>query len=352
MFFPVRASFLEVSLFTKHLSVMVKSGITVAESLRSLMEQTKPSSMKRILKGVLADVENGDTLAQSLAKYPQTFSVFYVNLVAIGEESGVLQENLDFLSHQLSKEYALRKKVQSIILYPAIVLTAAFVMSALVSVFVLPKLVSLFESFDVTLPLATRILLSVSRLMQSHGMLIFGGIVVGIIGIRLALFIPKFRKFFHWLLLSTPLLGIFLRNMHLSSLCRNIGMMLRAGLSITRALEVEYKATSNLIFKEYIERLQVSVARGGTISGELSTGDFDKIPSLVAKMIDVGERTGKLDESFLYLGDFFEEEIDDTSKNFSAILEPLLLLFIGLVVAFVALAIISPIYSLTGSVQR
>lgn len=347
-----RTSFLDVLLFTKHLSVMIKSGITVAESVKSLHEQTKSGALKDILSHVLSGVENGDTLAKSLSKYPDTFSNFYINLIAIGEESGVLQENLDFLSKQLGKEYALRKKVQGILLYPIIVFSVAFIMSGLISIFILPKLVTLFESFDVTLPLSTRILLAISHIMQLYGILIFGGIIVFGMIMRVSLIIPRVRYAYHWCLLNTPLLGIFLQNVYISSLCRDLGMMLKAGLSITRALQVEYATTTNLIFKGYIGKLQLSVAKGEMISKELLTGEFTKIPPLVSKMIDVGERTGKLEESFLYLGDFFEEEVDNTAKNFSTILEPVLLLVIGLIVAFVALAIISPIYSLTGSVHR
>ncbi|MDD5083951.1 MAG: type II secretion system F family protein [Candidatus Moranbacteria bacterium] len=347
-----RASFLDILLFTKHLSVMVKSGITVAESVKSLKHQAKTGAFKRILDQVSADIENGDPLAKALAKYPQAFSHFYINLIAIGEESGVLQENLDFLSKQLSKEYALRKKVQGVLLYPAIVLTAAFVISALVSIFVLPKLVNLFESFDVVLPLSTRILLSIAHVMQSHGVIIFVTILAASIFFRVLAFVPQIRKWYHWLFLSMPIIGPFLRNVYISSSCRDLGMMLQAGLSITRALRVEYDTINNLVFKEYVKSLQLSIARGGTLSGELLTGNFSKIPPLVSKMIEVGEGTGKLEESLLYLGDFFEEEIDNTSKNFSTVLEPILLLCIGLVVAFVALAIISPIYSLTGSVHR
>ena len=352
MTFFSRTSFLDVLLFTKHLSVMIKSGITIAESIKSLQQQTKSGALRDVLEHVLRDVENGDTLAKALSKYPKTFSTFYVNLIAIGEESGVLQENLDFLSKQLGKEYALRKKVQGILLYPIIVFTAAFIMSSLISIFILPKLVTLFESFDVALPLSTRILLAIAHIMQLYGVFIFGGIIVLGMLMRASLVILRVRYIYHLFLLNTPLLGVFLQNVYISSMCRNLGMMLKAGLSITRALQVEYATTTNLVFKGYIGKLQLSVAKGETISRELSTGDFRKIPPLVSKMIDVGERTGKLEESFLYLGDFFEEEVDDTAKNFSTILEPILLLSIGLIVAFVALAIISPIYSLTGSVHR
>lgn len=352
MFFLSRVGFLDKLLFTKHLSVMIQSGITTAEALQSLEEQVRPGAWKSVLKQVRSDVENGATLSYAFGKYPKVFDTLYVNLIAIGEESGTLQENLNFLAKQLAKEYALRKKVQGILLYPMIVLTIAFTMSGFISVFILPKLADLFRSFDVTLPLATRILLFIAAVMKAHGIAIFTGIAVAFVLFRLAIKVSFIKPLWHRFLLRLPLLGPFLKNVALAALCRDLGIMLKSGLPITRALQVSQTSMENVVFSRYVAAIQASVARGETISGTLSAGEFPHMPSLVAKMIAVGEKTGKLEDSFLYLGDFFEEEVDDSAKNFSTVLEPVLLLLIGLVVAFVALAIISPIYSLTGSVRR
>ena len=149
-----------------------------------------------------------------------------------------------------------------------------------------------------------------------------------------------------------PMLGRLVQNIELTSICRNLGIMLKSGLTVTSALETQRQATENLVFKEMLVDISKSVERGKKISEELNTKKYRIMPTIVPKMIAVGENTGKLDETFIYLGDFFEEEVDDATKNLSNTLEPILLLAIGAVVAFVAMAIISPIYSLTGSIRK
>lgn len=346
-----QVSFVDKLLFTKHLSVMVKSGITVSEALETLRDQTKSGVMRKTLDQVIKDVRNGQTLAKALKKHPKVFDQFYTSFIEISEESGTLEENLNFLSTQLNKEYGLRKKVQGALMYPAIVLTAITIVGIGMSIFVLPKLVDLFSSLDAELPLSTKILLFVAQAMKNHGILIIGGFIGLILLFQIIIKLPLVKPYWHAFLLKLPVLGIFLQNEQLASLSRNLGIMIKSGLPVKRALAVQYEATTNLVFKDYIAKIQKSVEKGKGIEEEMIIDHFANMSPIATKMIGVGEKTGKLDEVLLYLGDFFEEEVDTAAKNFTIILEPIILLIVGLLVAFVAFAIISPIFQLTGSIK-
>jgi len=342
----------EKLLFTKHLATLLRGGIPLVEGLRSLAETGARSGMKRILRSVIADIENGQTLSFAFEKFPKTFDVFYRSLVEIGEASGTLKESLGFLAVQIEKSHALKRKIVGVLLYPGFILGAAGLVGGLISVFVLPKLVPLFASFEADLPLATRILLSFAKTMREDGMLIAGGILIGLIGFSILVSLPFAKPLWQEFLLRLPLWGSFSKRMVLAAFCRDMALMLGRGIPLSRALSIEQSVTGNSVFRRYIERLETAISRGGTLEEELVSGKYHHIPSLAGKMIGVGERTGKLDESFQELAGFFEEEADVSAKNFAIALEPTLILLVGGLVAFVALAIITPLYTLTGSIHR
>ena len=346
-----RISFVEKLLFTKYLLVMIKSGITISEAIETIMAQTKSAKFRKVLEDVGHDIRNGQPLAKALTKHPKIFNKFFVSLIEVGEESGTLETSLDYLAKQQASEYALLKKIQAALLYPVIVLAAVTIVGFGMSLFVLPKLVDLFESLDVKLPITTKILLYFASLMKNHGILIISGFIMLLILFPIFVNTSFVKPIWHKLLLSLPIFGTLFQNRELSLMCRNLGIMLKSGLPIRRALEVEYQACENYVFKDYVKRIQKSVDKGKEIATELALGNYSKFSPIAIKMIGVGEKTGQLDESFLYLSNFFDEEVDNIAKNLSVVLEPIILLVIGLIVGFVALAIISPIYELTGSIK-
>lgn len=346
-----RVRFLDKVLFTKHLAIMLKSGITLAEATRALSEQTQNPYFRKILQQVATQVSNGKSLHKSLAAYPHEFDGLYRSLIKIGEESGSLGKNLEFLAEKLKKDYSFKKKVQSASLYPLIILTATGVIGLGISYFVLPKLTDLFESLDVTLPLSTRILLFIANTMKQYGIFIVAGVVALVVMFNTLIRAPSIKPLWQRFLLHLPYIGAFIQNIESASLCRNLGVMLKSGLSLTNSLATQNEATDNAVFKAYADRLKKGLDKGQSIAAQLESGRFPFIPSIVAKMIEVGEKTGKLGETCTYLGDFFESEVDNATKNLSTVLEPILLILISLVVAFVAMAIITPIYEFTGSVK-
>lgn len=347
-----KVSFTDKLLFTKHMSIMIKSGITVSDAIDTLALQAKSNKFNQVLTQVDKDIKNGQTLAKSFLKHPKIFDNLYVSLIDVGEKSGTLEESLNYLANQLSKEYSLHKKIQGALLYPEIVIVATSLIGFGMSLFVLPKLTDLFTSLGAKLPLTTQILLFFANLMKNHGGVITIALIVIIVLSKILVILPSVRPKWDRIALSIPIFGELLQNQQLASICRNLGVMLKSGLPITQSLSIQQTATSNYVFKDYIKRLQKSVDKGKEIGKELDTGAYSKFSPIAVKMIEVGEKTGKLDEVFVYLGDFFEEEVDNIAKNLSVVLEPIVLLVIGLVVGFVALAIISPIYDLTGSIKK
>jgi type IV pilus assembly protein PilC len=329
---------------------MVKAGITLTEAFESLADQTKSNEFKNVLNEVFENLKNGQSLAKSLEKHPEVFDQLYINLVKIGEESGTLEESLEFLSKQLAKDYNLQQKIKGALLYPGLIFFATTIMGAFISFFILPQLVDFFTAFNVELPMTTKILLFFANLMKNYGILIFSGIGTIIFIGYLAIKMPKIKYIWQKILLHLPLFGQMISYGLLARFSRNLGIILKSGISITTALDVTANSLDNLVFKEAINIAQDAVTKGKPLAEVIST--LSIFPSLVSKMISVGEKTGKLDESLLYLADFYEEEIDNVSKNLTTILEPILLIVIGLVVGFVALAIISPIYELTGSIKK
>jgi type IV pilus assembly protein PilC len=351
-------SFKEKLLFTKHLSVMIRSGLTVTESLSSLIEQNRSHELRDILERVLQNVKNGQSLSKSLQKFPRVFDKFYISLVHVGEESGSLDEALDFLAQQMAKSYSLQQKVRGALLYPGLVFSTTFVMGGFISLFVLPQLVEFFDAFEVELPFATKVLLFVANIMKDYGMALFGGLVFVMVATIMVLRVPFIKSHWHGILLKLPLFGQLFEGSEIARFSRNLGTLLKSGVSIIVALDTVAQTLDNVAVKKGIVGALDDVEKGKPLAKALQGRyytviglPFSVFPSLVIKMIAVGEESGNLEGNLLYLADFYEEEIDNFSKNLTTILEPIMLVIIGLVVGFVALAIISPIYELTGSIR-
>lgn len=330
---------------------MIKSGVPILEAMDILAEQTKNQAMKKVLLAIETDIANGSPLVMSLQKYPKIFSPLYISMIKVGEKAGKLEDVLVYLAEHLKKQYDFKKKVQSALLYPEIILVTALLVGAGISLFVLPQLIDLFESMNVKLPLSTQILLWVSHFMKVYGILFFGALF-GLLGlIRALIQLPSVRPYWDRFLFLLPVIGAYLNHIELASFSRNLGMMLKSGLPILSAFDILESSTENSIYRQYIKKISLSVKQGSSLSKIIESQYMVFIPTLASRMISVGEKTGTLDETLLYLGDYFEEEIDVASKDFATLLEPMILVFVGLIVAYLAFAIISPIYEFTSGIK-
>jgi len=352
-FSSVKLKYLEKLFFTKQLAMFLKAGIPLSEALRSLSEEGKINPVSRVAKSVQSQVENGQPLHKALAKESRSFDLFFISMVEIGEVSGTLEKSLDFLANKISRESELRKKIKSMLYYPAVVLSASFAVGIFVSFFILPKLGKMFQSFDVKLPLATRVLIFLADIVKNYGLFIAIFFFLLVILFRFFLSVwPSFKFLWHKTKLRLPVAGKVIASIALSALFRNLGVMLSSGLSLEYALRVESETAENLVIREVASQLRKNISQGKRIGESLKLLDNSIFPLFVSRIISVGEISGKLEESFTYLADFFEDETEVKAKNAAAFLEPVLLLIVGIIVCFVALAVVLPIYSLTGSIHQ
>lgn len=336
--------------FAKHLSLMIKAGLPIDEAVMVLRDQAD-GRFRRVLSDVLKTVQTGRPLSDAFADYPGVFSELFIATVRAGESSGTLEESLNDLAEQLSRSYELQRKIRGAMIYPVVVLAAAGGIGVGLSLFVLPRVIKLFESITVKLPLATRMLLATSRFLVSHGVLFFAALAVGAVGLYNFMRWKPVRPASHGLLLKLPVFGKLAQNFNLAIFARTMGTLLKSGITIGEAFQIASNTLRNARYKKALLRVREGVETGAPASTVME--EFPKLfPSITSRMIAVGERTGKLEETFKYLAEFYEDEVDVMTKNLSTLLEPVLLIAIGLTVAYVAIAIIAPIYNFIGSIER
>lgn len=344
--------FKEKMLFTRHFAVLIKTGTPILAALDTLQAQAKAGAFKDALQEVIRDVTNGRTLTDALKKHPRLFGTFYVSIIEAGEKSGTLEQNLAFLSKQFERESRLRTRVRSAMIYPTIVIFTLITVVILVSTVALPRLVEFFNAFNQPLPWATRTLIAGVDLLLNYGILMLVGLTVLIVVFTVLNRRVKLFIWWHRLVLITPYIGKLVERVQLTRFARNFGLLMRSGISVVTSLEITANTLSNLVYKQKVLDLAVSVSRGGSISDTLEHMGKRTFPPLVIRMIEVGEKSGTLDDNLQYLADFYEEETDTLFKNLSAVIEPVLLIAIGIVVGFVAIAIITPIYTLTSGITE
>lgn len=336
----------EKILFTKHLSMMVKSGMTEIESVKLLARQVKSKSFKTILAAVVTDLENGQFLSNALKPYENVFGNLFISIINLGEKSGTLAENLEFLSKDLQESKALRSKVRSALIYPSILLVATIGVISTLVFLILPKILPIFDSLKAELPAATRILIKVSTTLREDFLLISLTIVTAIAIWTILLRISKVRYFIHRILLILPFAGAISKKYNMANLTRSLGILLKSGVRIVEAITTASQMTDNLVYREALGKVAEEVRRGQELHEYLEETP-DLFPPTVTRMIEVGEKTGNLEENLAYLSEFYKNEVDDTVANLSSVLEPALLLIMGGLVGFVAISIITPIYQIT-----
>ena len=340
----------EKVLFTKHLSIMVRAGLTLIESVAILSEQTNSLGFKFVLKDVVKNMEQGERFSDSLSRFPQVFSPFYTNLVRAGEVSGTLAESLERLAVQFTKEHELRNKVRTVLLYPSIVLTMAIFIGFFFATYVLPQVANLFLGLKgIHLPLVTVILLDVSVFVRQYTLATFMGLVM-VVAFFFWLLRQKFlQPITHFLVLKLPVASMITKDVNLARFSLVFGTLLESGVEIVQSLEVTRKVLGNLYYRRALGNIILEVQRG-TPSSEAMEHYPDLFPVIISRMINVGERSGKLEEVLRYLAEFYDLEVEVTVKNLTTILEPALLLFIGGFALAIAFAILIPIYNFIAAI--
>ena len=317
--------------------------------MRIVVEQSK-GKLKKVLKDIISKIENGKALNVALSDHKDVFDPLFINMIKIGEKSGTLDESLTYLAEQLTKDSKLIGKIKSASLYPEIVLITAVIIGGGISYFILPKLTKLFTSFGSALPLPTRMLLWFSNSLAKYGIIWLGVIIGLVVGIWLLLKIKTVRGAWQALVLRLPIIGNLTKSLNLARFSLTMGTLLRSSVTIDEALSITSDALDYIPYQKAITTVQAEVSKGKTMLEGIESADINNRlfdPSTRA-MIKVGEKTGTLNNSLLYISDFFQDEVDSVTKDMATTLEPILLIFIALVVGFVAVAVVTPMYSILG----
>jgi type IV pilus assembly protein PilC len=333
-----------------NLGVMLKAGISISRALQILVKQTKNAKLKVILADIYTQVQGGKSLGDALASHPHVFSNIFVSMVKVGELSGNLDNSLAYLGVQLHREADLKSKVKGAMIYPSVIMGVMIIIGILMSIFVLPKLTSIFKEFDTNLPLITRIVISIADFMSAHGFMVIAGLIAIIFGLVTAYQSYQGKKIFHTLLLHFFIINTIIKKINLARFARILSSLLKSGIPFVQGLEVASQSLSNIPYKELVGVAAGEVKLGKSLADSLGKNDV-LFPVLVIQMLQVGEESGTVEDILGQLAAHYEEEVDSTLRNLSSIIEPLLLLFIGGIVGVLAMALISPIYNISENIK-
>lgn len=336
--------------FTRNLSVMVSSGLTVSRAVNNLALQTSNKTFKKILASVDDDLQSGKTLSEGLGKYPSVFNELFVNMVYVGEVSGNLEEVLDILAVQLEKEHDLLSKVRGALIYPSVIVVAMIGIGILMLVYILPKITGVFKDMDVELPATTQVIMAISDFIRGHALLTIALSIVVIVGTKIFYGTVPGKRFFGYVFVRLPIIGNIIVKVNCARFARIYSSLLRSGISVVNALTIISKTLSNLYYKDALGEAIVEIQKGVELSKVISK--YPRLfPLLVTQILEVGEETGKTETVLQRLAEFYEEEVSQITKNMSSIIEPILMLLIGGGVGFFAVAMLQPMYSVLENIQ-
>lgn len=341
-----RVGFSELVVMTRQLATMVSAGLVLSEAIDILEEQQTNKTLKKALVEISQDIKGGFTLAQALSRHPDIFPRLYINLIKSGEASGRLDTVLKQMADGLEKDREFRAKIRGAMIYPAVVLSMMVVVVVIMMVFVIPKLISLYEQSTIELPLPTKILIATSNLFVNFWWVVIILLIGGAVALNRWSKTPEGSMFLAKLVLKLPIIGKVVTNVTLTNFNRTFGLLTSAGIPLLDAIVIVEDLTDNKVFKKTLKDAKDGVEKGLSLSSLLGGGAF---PKIVGQMVRVGEETGKVDEIFFKLAEYFEEESDHLLKNLTVAIEPIVLIILGVGVAFLVISIILPIYKLTTS---
>jgi type IV pilus assembly protein PilC len=346
-FFKVRKS--EVVLITRQLATFVKVGVPMLEALAVLHEQTGSKEMKAALQDMMVDLGQGRPLSAAMSTHPRIFNRLYVDMVRAAELSGQLDIVLNQIADYMTRDDTAARRIKGAMIYPGVVLVLSFAVITVLVVFVLPAFVHLFQEFGAQLPLTTRVLLNVGKFFETYRWQVMIGIVAAVIGFTAFLNTMTGKRWRDRYIVKLPYLGKIIHYSIIERFLRTFSTMTHAGIPVTQMFDTTIEATGNLIFQERLRAVQEQMIAGAGFAGPLRQTEL--FPPLVIQMIRVGEETGTLDATLDQAAQYYTSEIEFRTKSMIAIMEPGLVIFIGVIVAFVAISVISPMYGLVHAIK-
>ena len=339
----------DIVIFTRQFATMINAGLPLVQSLTILAQQTDNKALAEVTRAVVYDVESGNTLADAFSKHPRAFSDLYVNMVAAGEAGGILDTILLRLATFLEKNDALMRKVKGAMVYPGVIMSVAAIAIAILLVFVIPVFQSMFASVSLDLPLPTRVVIMLSDFLIGYWWAILLGIGLLVFAIRRYYGTMGGRKNIDTVLLKSPVLGDLLRKSAVSRFTRTLGTLISSGVSILEGLEITAKTAGNMVIHDAVMASRQSIAGGETIAAPLEKSKV--FPPMVISMIAVGEQTGGLDEMLTKIADFYDEEVDVAVGALLSLMEPMMIVVLGVVVGGMVVAMYLPIFDMMNTVQ-
>ncbi|HLV02517.1 MAG TPA: type II secretion system F family protein [Acidobacteriota bacterium] len=336
----------DLALFTRQFSVMLDAGLPLVQCLGIMADQQEKAVFKNTLNEVREEVEAGSTLAEAMRKHPKVFDTLFVNMIAAGEAAGVLDVILGRLSFFVEKAVKLRRSVLSASVYPAVVLSVAVIIVFAIMIWVIPVFVTLFEGLNAPLPLPTRVVMAVSSFVQQFSIPIVLLALLTAFGVRSYYATENGKLVIDQLLLRLPLLGIVLKKIVIARFSRTLGTLLTSGIPILEGLEITAHTAGNAVIQQSLLDVRRHVAEGKTLVEPLKKAGI--FPTMVTQVVGVGEQTGELDQMLDKLADYYEEESDNSINNFLTLLEPLMIVVLGVVVGGIVISMYMPIFSLIG----
>lgn len=340
----------ELSIMTKQLSVLSRAGITLVESLTALIEQTENESLKRILSQIKQDVNEGTSFADALKKHPKIFSNLYVSMIRAGESSGTMDIVLDRLSEFTINQSKLRKKIISSLTYPAIMVAISLIVIVILFVVVIPKITALFAKMKIALPPVTRFLISISSFMISYWWVLLLLIALSIFIFKKWVSKPEGRKKFDDFKLKAPILGNIIQMIAIARFTKTLATLLKNGVPLLSAFQIVKSVVGNSKIQEAIEEASEAVKEGDSIAKPLKKSGY--FPPIVIHMIAIGEQSGRLEEMLENIGDNYETQVENKLSTITTMLEPLIIVFLGVVVLVVILAIMVPMMKMNQLVKQ
>ena len=345
----IRIPMMQKILFVHNLSIMVKAGLSIVDGLKILAEQVENKRLKSIIREVKDRVEKGEQLSDALSEFPQVFPSIYVSMIAAGEAAGKLEESLTQVSSQMKKSYELSSHIKGALIYPAVVLIAMAGVGVGMVVFVLPKILGMFNEMNVELPLPTRILIFVVNSTQKYGIFMLFGFIM-FIGLCVWLMKkPRVKEVVHGLILKLPIFGPVIKKVNIARFTMTLSSLLKSAIPIIDAVKITSNVEGNVKYRNDLLAVSESLKKGEALSESLARSP-SRFPPMVVQMIMVGEQSGEVESMLKELSDYYSDEVDNTMKNFSTIIEPVLILLLGIGVAGIAVSVIMPIYSLTQNI--
>lgn len=341
----------EESVATKRLSLLIGSGMSVPDAVGAIAEGAR-GKRRGALIAIREATAGGDSFARALTSYPGMFSLFSREVIRVAEESGSLAENLAYLSRELEKRSRLQARLLGALMYPLILLSLTLVLSVSLILFVFPKVLPLFSGLGAALPLSTQMMIALSEFLSRWGIATLAIVVVIVSAFAISIrYLPRMERTLSRVLLRVPLIGGMIRAYRLSGIARSLGILLSSGASLPNALANSGRASANLLYAEEFMQVAMRADEGQDLRAALHGTDTTIVPTLARDILAAGEASGALPEAAFHLATYYENEFDEAAGKLSTMVEPVLMILMGLIVGFVAVSMILPIYSITSHLR-